>query len=411
MKKALITGVTGFVMSHIACMLIREGYQVYCLARNRRDESARQRIAKALNFVDSSIRESDYKVIEGDITKPNLGIINPQIMKVQFDEFWHGAASISFKDEDEENTHKVNVDGTQNVLNFVSAQHILTIRYFSTAYVCGRWKKTRFFETDLDCGQQFKNPYEATKFEAEKLVHKFQKQYVDKAISIYRLGIVVGNSKTGKASNFSGYYALAKMFYSLKKFVIKEMQRNPVKCLKSGFCVTSNGNGHRDLLFPVKIPCHPYRNINLVTVDYVTDVICQLAGDKKNQGIFHIVNQDPPTIQWLFDVSLKFLGLSGFYPVPINDKNAIVDSLHEVAKSEFLRDIELSIWKMCGAYIPYLTGEPVFDDFRTRSVTMKTHPEITEQTIGTLLGYAVKTDFGRFRRKVKKVKDVAMTTS
>jgi len=405
-KRILVTGATGFVVPYIIPDLIKNGYEVVCLARSKGGKSAQKRVDESLSFVDPFVK--GYSVIEGDITKPNLGIVGN--LKTRFDEFFHGAASISFRDKDAELTKLTNVQGTKNVLDFCDKEGIPKIDYLSTLYICGRWKSLRFFENDLYKDQEFKNPYEQTKFEAEKLVQEFQQKHRDASVSIYRLGIVVGDSKTGKANNFSGYYNLAQLFVVLKNRVLEAIKVNPEPYRKSGFYVDEgNGNGSSTLVFPVRIPCHPRQSVNLVTVDYVRNIICSLMRNEENRGIFHITNQDPPTVEWLFDASLSFLGLSGYHLVDLAEGQALSKSILDVAMKEILYNVEVTIWNKCRAYLPYLAGEPVFDDFNARLATGMLHPRISEETIKTLLSYALRSEFGR--RKVTEAREVAMAAS
>ena len=76
----------------------------------------------------------------------------------------------------------------------------------STCYVSGRYDG-EFTEDDLDAGQTFLNHYEATKFEAEALVRKAMANGLP--ATVYRPGIVVGDSTTGSTQKYDGPYFLA----------------------------------------------------------------------------------------------------------------------------------------------------------------------------------------------------------
>ena len=68
--------------------------------------------------------------------------------------------------------HRINVEGTRHVLDFLGeVKHLARLHYVSTAFVSGT-AKGLYRETDLDVGQGWKNHYERTKFEAEVLVAK-----------------------------------------------------------------------------------------------------------------------------------------------------------------------------------------------------------------------------------------------
>ena len=56
-------------------------------------------------------------------------------------------------------------------------------------------------------GQEFRNHYESTKYEAELLVRKAMADGLP--ATIYRPGIVVGDSRTGETQKYDGPYFLA----------------------------------------------------------------------------------------------------------------------------------------------------------------------------------------------------------
>ena len=89
---------------------------------------------------------------------------------------------------------RVNVDGTGNVIDFCRAASGLRRHvYVSTAYVAGRRRGT-VYEHELVLGQDFKNHYESTKFQAEVWVRE---SMADVPTTILRPAIVVGDSQDG----------------------------------------------------------------------------------------------------------------------------------------------------------------------------------------------------------------------
>ena len=106
--------------------------------------------------------------------------------------------------------HRVNVEGTRNLLEFAgAAAHFDRLQYVSTAYVSGKARGV-FRETELDVGQGFKNHYEETKFLAEVEVVRSKLP-----ATIYRPGVVVGDSRTGETAKFDGPYAVLRMMEKL----------------------------------------------------------------------------------------------------------------------------------------------------------------------------------------------------
>jgi GDPmannose 4,6-dehydratase len=108
-KKVFITGISGFVGSHLAECLLGEGNEVYGLIRRRADGS------KPKNLVDKNI-QGEVHLIEGDIT--NIASIGLALRKVQAEIVFH-LASQSFVPRSFENpleTIETNTLGTINLL-------------------------------------------------------------------------------------------------------------------------------------------------------------------------------------------------------------------------------------------------------------------------------------------------------
>ena len=86
-----------------------------------------------------------------------------------------------------------------------AAERLERLAYVSTAYVAGK-RTGVVYEHELVMGQDFKNHYESTKFQAEVWV----RELLDPVpTTILRPAIVVGDSRTGETEKFDGpYYIL-----------------------------------------------------------------------------------------------------------------------------------------------------------------------------------------------------------
>ena len=76
--------------------------------------------------------------------------------------------------------------------------------YISTAYVAGCHRGV-FGEDDLDVGQRFRNAYEQSKFEAERLVRAAGAGGLP--VTIARPSIVVGDRHSGWTASFNVLYS------------------------------------------------------------------------------------------------------------------------------------------------------------------------------------------------------------
>ena len=161
-----LTGSTGLVGSYLLKDLIENGNRVYAVARGDSLGNVKERVLKLLRFWNSNLPEEKLRnliVIDGDITKPNLGINSERILeeiRSEVEIIFHSAALAKFR-VDLDSIRIINVDGTKNVLDFaLNLKRIRKINYISTAYVIGNKGLFSFEERMLSEGQNFNNSYE-----------------------------------------------------------------------------------------------------------------------------------------------------------------------------------------------------------------------------------------------------------
>jgi thioester reductase-like protein len=157
---------------------------------------------------------------------------------------------------------RVNVDGTGNVLELCRAADALErLAYVSTAYVAGK-RTGVVYEHELVLGQDFKNHYESTKFQAEVWVRELMDRV---PTTILRPAIVVGDSRTGETEKFDGPY------YILRTIARAQRLGRPVMQF-----------GASDASF------------NVVPVDYVVAAIAAVAFAPETAGeTLHLVDPEP----------------------------------------------------------------------------------------------------------------------
>ncbi len=197
-KALLVTGVPGFIGARLVKKLLPQGRQIFLLCE-KRFERATHDFAKQLGGGDRLV------VVTGDITQPNLGLGDAaERVRAEVDEVYHLAAVYDLA-VGEDLARRVNVLGTDRVLEFLRSFGEGKVRhnYVSTCYVAGN-RQGMIFENELDRGQSFKNHYESTKFAAEVLVERSKR---DLETVVLRPSIVIGDSKTGETAKFDGPYA------------------------------------------------------------------------------------------------------------------------------------------------------------------------------------------------------------
>jgi thioester reductase-like protein len=212
----LLTGATGFIgIELLARFVERDERPVYALVRGRDDAEAQRRVGESLRafFGEPNGRAGRVKAIAADIERPGLGLdpARREALAGEVTDVIHSAASVSFTLPLPQ-SREVNVEGTRRMLEFAELcerrGRLDRFSYVSTAYVAGTHTGT-FEERDLDVGQGFRNPYEQSKFEAERLVRSRDGRL---PIQVFRPSIVVGEQSTGWTASFNVLYTPLKAF-------------------------------------------------------------------------------------------------------------------------------------------------------------------------------------------------------
>lgn len=207
-----MTGYPGFIASRLIKELVRRQQfsEIYLLVLRTPD---RQFLKFAEQFIASDLSDLPITLVEGDISEHHLGIRDQTIlnkMQTTRGEWWHLAA-IYRLDVGEQVAWKMNVEGTRQVLALAGmCRELSRLHYVSTAYVSGnRLGEVKEEELKDKTKQGFKNFYESTKHEAERLVRL---EMARLPITIYRYGVVVGDSQTGETAKFDGPYFMMQFF-------------------------------------------------------------------------------------------------------------------------------------------------------------------------------------------------------
>jgi thioester reductase-like protein len=344
-----LTGATGFLgMEVLARLLERGDREVICLVRAADQAGAEERLETALGMLweDPAPFRHLARAVVGDVTRSGLGI-DPAVRTALAEDIGavlHCAASITF-DLPLEEARLINVEGTREVVGLAREAKALgrleRFVHVSTAYVSGRHPGV-FRERQLDAGQQFRNTYEQTKWEAEHVLAAAP----DLAPAIARPSIVMGDSRSGWTPAFNVLYW-------------------PVRAFSRGLIDT--------------VPARADGRVDVVTVDYVAAGLVALL-DRDDAGVFNLVaGKQAVTVAQLVELACTRFGRPeptllepGTEPAGLNGGHGNV-------------------------FLPYFQVDTVFDDARAQAL-LAPHGVAAARLpdcFGTLMDYADAAGWGK----------------
>ena len=338
-QTVLLTGATGYIGTLVlARLLARPGARVVCPVRARDARHARER----LDAVFHSLWAQPAADLADRTAPVAFDLEHPQAELPLLDEVTHVlhcAASVRF-DLALAQARRANV-GTAVVVADLArhAPRLERMVHVSTAYVGGTHRGT-FRESDLDVGQDFRNSYEQTKFEAEALLRE---SAADLPLTVARPSIVIGEAGTGWTTTFNVIYPMLRAY---RRGLVREL------------------------------PADADAVIDVVTGDYVADGLVHLLLDAEDGGGTYnlVAGAAAPTVAELRDMTATTLGLE---PVRLVERAAEGSPLD--------------------ALTAYLNVQARFDD---RQARMELHPAginaaPTARALAAALAYAEHAGWGR----------------
>jgi long-chain acyl-CoA synthetase len=211
--------------------------------------------------------------------------------------------------------------------------------HVSTAYVAGT-RTGEFREDMLDEGQDFRNTYEQTKWEAEHLLADRAGEF--ESVAVARPSIVMGESDSGWTPAFNVLYW-------------------PLRAFARG-------------LFD-QVPAQPDGRVDVVPVDHVADGIARLI-DVDATGTFNLVSgPDAATVDQLSELACAHFDRP---KPPYVQPGAFGGAADEHG----------------AVYLPYFDMSVLFDDSRTRGELGLRPPKLTEY-FDALMDYADLARWGK----------------
>lgn len=265
----LVTGATGFLGGHFLRYLLRcSGARVVALTRATAIAPYDARLCHL-----ERLHPDRIQYVEGDVRVSGLGIESTQHARLSeiVDAIWHVAADTRFDAMLRDELYRANAGGTRNVVQF--AQTLKRLRHFhhvSTAYVAGDGRAACTVpETALERPSAFKNPYEASKFDAECVVANS-----GLPATIFRPSIILGERVSGLCDGQTVYKVA-----QLLRLALLSGQRNP-SAAKQTF----------------RVVVDPETTKNLIPVDDVVCAMLMLAARGGAPGRHHHLTHPEPTL-------------------------------------------------------------------------------------------------------------------
>lgn len=279
-----LTGFPGFIAGRLVKRLAATDATFLLLVQPAWKERARQDVTRIAE--ETASPESRFRIIEGDITKTDLGMVPAALEAAQKETatLFHLAAVYDLAVAADV-ARLVNVEGTRNVNHFArSLKNLRRYHYVSTCYVAGK-RKGLILEDELRHEAGFRNHYEETKYLAEIEVDDLKSEL---PVTIHRPSVVCGDSRTGETAKYDGIY-----------YLIQYLRMQP------------------RLLSLVNIGNHKVR-LNLVPVDFVVEAMATLAQDEHAVGAtVQLADPSPLTTHDLFEeIARTLAGRSSRLTVP-----------------------------------------------------------------------------------------------
>ena len=329
---ALLTGATGLLGQYLMRDLLASGTRLAVLVRPKKGDPAEQRIERILQYWESEMGQSLPRplVLNGDVAETDLGFSEEQCdwISKHCNRMIHNAAILRFhssgpKDE----PWRTNLQGTQNALSLAKRCGIKAMHYISTAYVCGN-RNARILESDFDDGHGFRNEYERTKYAAEKTVRD---STCFDSVTVYRPVVISGDSKTGFTNTYHGLYVYLRLF----SMFIPEQSRD------------ENGR----ILTPVKIPMEGDEPRNVVPVDWVSSVFCEIFENPKAHGrTYHLAPDKCLTPSEVIEACYDYF-----------DSHGVEFCGENLPEDHQQPDYAEKIFDNIGIYQQYESNDPAFD--------------------------------------------------
>ncbi|MBF0107790.1 MAG: SDR family oxidoreductase [Magnetococcales bacterium] len=309
-RRVFLTGGTGYVGKHVLARLLVQGWHVFALVRAANGDNG-QRIFRALKpFSECTDREmARLHILIGDVTQTDCGLTGETIDRLRglrLDAFVHCAGLTRFEEQRALDVYRVNTLGTRAAFSLCRGLDVSLFIHASTAFVAGD-TTSPFYHFDFDRGQGFRNPYERSKFEAERYLFS-EASGSPIRVRIHRLAIVVGGFPLGEEGDVGTLYAFLKALEFLHACCRLDLEQGRGRMERLGVRRMDD-----TLFIPVRVAAVAEVCINLVAIDHVVAVVERELMRPGTDSILvrHVVAAEGIALKTLRDTFCRIMGMTG----------------------------------------------------------------------------------------------------
>lgn len=337
-EAVLVTGFPSFTATRLVGKILAadQDCRLFLLTREKFAGAAEELLAP---MPDSARRRA--QVIIGDVCDMDLGLSGAEYKALASQVTTiHHLAGIYYHGVERTMAERVNVDGTRGAIELAGeCRKLRRLCHWSSASVSGR-RKGIILEEELDCGQRFRNFYEETKFQAEKLARAAARKL---PVTVFRPSLIVGDSRTGEIDRFDGPYYLMVLIVQ----------------------------GPMDVHLP--LPGRGAAPLPLVPIDYVVDAAYALSRDDRAAGgTFHLTDPNPFSARQVYEMVAERAHKKrprGFIPTGLARAIMRTPGLERLARAPraFLESFDHLAFYNCRRTVELLAGTgiecPRFDSY------------------------------------------------
>ena len=378
-----LTGATGLVGSELLRRILTwdTGATVVLLVRARRRQGADQRVDALLDelFPEDGLRPNRrrVRVVEGELGVPRFGLTPPTFEALGRDltHVYHLGADVRF-DLPLDVARSTHVQATSTVLDIAEAAatsgDLERFHHVST-FAAGRRDGTAVVpELPPLLTRVFRNSYEQTKAEAEAAVLERSGEV---PITIHRLGIVVGDSRTGWTSKFDAFYLLIRLL---------------LDHIAQGLRIE-------------RLPVPARALLNAIPVDFTADALYALGHGRRDQSgeiLNYTAGAQATTVaralQLWVEHFMSFHRTAGTVAPPLPELVPVEDATPETMADVFRDEVSAEVIDVMDQLMPYGFDTSLYDN-RNMLAALESTPLALRpiaDAIRPLVGYVLRTNWG-----------------